>query len=397
MSHLITGDPKPQPGISALLSDRIAAGDFPSAVYLVAEGGRPVFGDALGDAARQPEHHPATLNTIYDLASLTKPMITGLLYARFSERNGLNIDDRVHEHLAEFDRDDKRQITIKHLLSHTSGLPAWRPLYLLAKDKQEALAAIAEQPLEHAPGDRVIYSDLGFIVLGFLLQRLSGLTLVELAAREIFTPLDLQNTFFNPAAAARTGVAACETGNAYERDMCEKMCSVEPVNHLDPLAVARASAKTYAGWRNEVIWGEVHDGNAHFLGGAAGHAGLFSTATETLRLANQFISGLSELLAAGTCELFRQNLTEGLNEARSFAWQLAATKDSTAGTGLPREAFGHTGFTGTSCWIDAVRQRVFILLTNRTHARELPFTNINAVRREFHSLAAQALDGMHVS
>jgi CubicO group peptidase (beta-lactamase class C family) len=149
--------------------------------------------------------------------------------------------------------------------------------------------------------------------------------------------------------------------------------------------------KTYANWRNEIIWGSVHDGNAHFLGGAAGHAGLFSTADETLTLANQFVAGLSQLLSPATCDLFRQNMTEGLNEARSLAWQLAATKDSTAGPNLPPDAFGHTGFTGTSCWVDAARQRVFILLTNRTHARQLPFANINAVRREFHSLAVDAL------
>jgi len=110
-----------------------------------------------------------------------------------------------------------------------------------------------------------------------------------------------------------------------------------------------------------------------------------------LRIANQFIAEQSELLSPETCELFKLNMTEGLNEARSFAWQLAATKDSTAGPALPPNAFGHTGFTGTSCWIDTAAQRVFILLTNRTHNRSLPFANINAVRREFHSLAIAAL------
>jgi CubicO group peptidase (beta-lactamase class C family) len=189
----------------------------------------------------------------------------------------------------------------------------------------------------------------------------------------------LQNTFFNPAAATRTGVAACETGNAYEREMCEKSFSVE-------------SIASYRGWRKEVVWGDVHDGNAHFLGGTAGHAGLFSNAHETLRLANQFIAGRSQLLSAATCKLFQQNMTEGMNEARSFAWQLAATKDSTAGPSLSAEAFGHTGFTGTSCWIDAGRERVFILLTNRTHARALPFANLNVVRREFHKFAVAALN-----
>ena len=362
-----------------MLGERIEEGDFPSAVYVVAEQGRAVFADALGDAVREPESRPATLETIYDLASLTKPLVTGLLCTQLVELGELTLDSSVANYLLEFDRPDKNRITIRELLTHTSGLPAWRPLYLLAMKKESALASIANETLENPPGKRVIYSDLGFIVLGFLLARLTGQRLDQLAMNRIFKRLDLQRTFFNPALAARTGVAACETGNAYERDMCEKSFSVENV-------------AGYRGWRKDVVWGEVHDGNAHFLGGTAGHAGLFSTADETLRLANQFIAGQSQLLSSQTCQLFQQNMTEGLNEARSFAWQLAATEDSTAGPSLPADAFGHTGFTGTSCWIYAHRERVFILLTNRTHARALPFANINAIRREFHRLAVAALD-----
>jgi serine-type D-Ala-D-Ala carboxypeptidase len=366
----------PEATISRLLRDRIDASDFPSAVYVIAENGRAVFADALGDAVREPEHHPATLATIYDLASLTKPFVTGLLCARLVELGELTLDSSVANYLLEFDRPDKNQITIRELLTHTSGLPAWRPLYLLAVEKEAALSAIGNESLLHKPGERVVYSDLGFIVLGFLLQRLIGIELAKLAQQEIITRLSLQHTFFNPSRAARTGVAACETGNAYERDMCER----------------DFPAQRYGGWRDEVIWGEVHDGNAHFLGGAAGHAGLFSTAHEALHLANQFIMGLSAILSARTCELFRENMTKGLNEARSFAWQLAATPESTAGPALPPDAFGHTGFTGTSCWIDPECQRVFILLTNRTHARKLPFANINTVRRDFHTLAVTALE-----
>ena len=368
----------PQPDITEFLKTRIAAGDFPSAVYCVAEHGEAIFADAIGDASREPEPQPTTVETIYDLASLTKPLVTGLLCARMIENGALRLDDSVSQHLVEFDRDDKQTITIRQLLSHTSGLPAWRPLYLLANSRDEALPAIATQPLEYRPGKRVIYSDLGFIALGFLLQRIASLQLADLAMKDIFAPLNLKRTFFNPAAAMRTGIAACETGNAYERDMCER----------------DFPEKTYAGWRNEIIWGSVHDGNAYFLGGAAGHAGLFSTVDETLRIANQFVSRSSELLSPLTCELFRQDMTQGLNEARSLAWQLAASKDSTAGPSLPPDAFGHTGFTGTSCWIDADSQRVFILLTNRTHARPLPFANINGIRREFHTRAVNALNAL---
>jgi CubicO group peptidase (beta-lactamase class C family) len=366
----------PAPDISTMLRGRIYSGDFPSAVYVVAEHGREVFADALGDAVREPEPHAASLETIYDLASLTKPLVTGLLCARLVQSGELTLDSSVANYLLEFDRPDKNHITVRELLTHTSGLPAWRPLYILANGERDgAIAAIAGQPLEYKPGERVVYSDLGFIVLGILLERLTGKRLSQLAESEIFAPLDLTATFFNPKAATRTGAAACENGNAYEREMCERDYAVQ----------------AYADWRRGVIWGEVHDGNAHFLGGAAGHAGLFSTAGETLRLADQFIGSLSQLLDRDTCDLFRRNMTDGLNESRSFAWQLAATKESTAGPSLPLDAFGHTGFTGTSCWIDASRERVYILLTNRTHARPLPFANINHVRRDFHTMAAAAL------
>ncbi|HLR04865.1 MAG TPA: serine hydrolase domain-containing protein [Pyrinomonadaceae bacterium] len=372
----------PEANLSQMLRSRIDAGDFPSAVYVVAENGKAIFADALGDAVRAPEMHAATLETIYDLASLTKPLVTGLLCARLVESGRLTLDSSVAQYLQEFDRADKHQITVRELLTHTSGLPAWRPLYLTAGDKEGALAAMANEKLVYKTGKRVAYSDLGFIVLGFLLQRLTGAPFDQLAQRDIIDPLKLRRTFFNPARELRTDIAASETGNAYELAMCE-----------GDLSSTAPESKSWA-WRKQIIWGEVHDGNAYFLGGAAGHAGLFSTASETLRLANQFIAARSELLSKETCDLFRQNMTKGLNEARSFAWQLAATKDSTAGPALSRDAFGHNGFTGTSCWIDAERQRVFVLLTNRTHDHPLPFININATRRQFHTLAVSALGNL---
>lgn len=362
--------------ISAMLAARIAAGDFPSAVYLISEKGRPAFADALGHAVVDPYRITASLNTIYDLASLTKPLVTGMLCAQLFEKGELTLDSAVAHYLPEFERTDRQMITVRELLTHTSGLPAWRPLYVLAESKRErALGIIANEALEYKPGTRVVYSDLGFIVLGFLLERLTGTELGKLAQAEIIEPLKLQHTFFNPEMALQTGIAACETGNAYERE-----------------GARSSGAENYSSWREHVIWGEVHDGNSYFLGGVAGHAGLFSTANETLRLATQFLAHQSELLNADTCtELFTRNMTEGLEEARSFSWQLAQSPESAAGPALPAGSFGHSGFTGTSCWLDPHHQRVFILLTNRTHARALPFVNINSVRREFHSLAAAAL------
>ncbi len=363
--------------IEALLSERIAAGDFPSAVYLVGERGRIVFEGALGNALCESETHTATLDTIYDLASLTKPLITGLLCARRIERGEFGLDDRVAQHLAEFDTHDKQTITIRQLLTHTSGLPAWCPLALITNNEpKRVLDVIANQTLEAVPGTHVRYSDLGFITLGFLLEKLTHASLAEIAHTEIFAPLELQSTFFNPPASLRDRIAASETGNFYERAMSEEAGLTSEAHN----------------WREHLIQGEVHDGNAYFLGGAAGHAGLFSTAHETFRLVQQFIACETKLLAPETCVLFRTNMTEGLEEARSIAWQLAVTEDSTAGVNLSPDSFGHLGFTGTSCWIDPAYERVFVLLTNRTHAHMLPFTNINAVRRRFHTLAVAALE-----
>jgi serine-type D-Ala-D-Ala carboxypeptidase len=370
-----TDDTARNPDISNLLEEHIKAGDFPSAVYLVAENGRIVFTDALGHSTVEPYRITNKLDTIYDLASLTKPLVTGLLCARRIELGELTLDSSVSHYLPEFDRTDKSMITVRELLTHTAGLPAWRPLYLLAEDEPErAAGAIANLDLEYKPGTRVVYSDLGFIALGILLARMTRHSLAEMAHKEIIEPLGLRQTFFNPEEALQTGIAACETGNAYERDMIEQ-----------------SGAGAYQNCRQRLIWGEVHDGNAYFLGGAAGHAGLFSTAADTFVLAQQFLPESSKLLNRQTCMLFRKNMTPGLEESRSLAWQLAETSESTAGSDLPRDSFGHNGFTGTCLWIDPGQQRVFILLTNRTHARQLPFANINGVRRRFNSLAVAAL------
>jgi serine-type D-Ala-D-Ala carboxypeptidase len=365
----------PNHQLTTLLEKHIETGEFPSAVYLVGERGEIIYTAALGYSVVEPYRLANKPDTIYDLASLTKPLITTLLCAKRIELGELTLDSSVSHYLAEFDRTDKQMITVRELLTHTSGLPAWRPLYLLTEDEPErAAGAIANLTLEYKTGTRVVYSDLGFIALGILLERMTGQRLADLAKHEIFEPLKLEHTFFNPEIALQTGIAACETGNAYEVEMSRQMGD-EP----------------YPNSRQRLIWGEVHDGNAYFLGGAAGHAGLFSNARETFTIAQQFVAAGSKLLKAETCSLFRENMTAGLEEARSIGWQLAATRDSTGGTGLPPDSFGHNGFTGTSLWIDAEHERIFILLTNRTHARALPFANINAVRREFHNLAVKTL------
>src|SRR5215216_3423860 len=320
--------------LTALLEEHINAGEFPSAVYLVGERDQIIYEDAIGHSVVEPYRIANKLDTIYDLASLTKPLVTTLLCARRIELGELTLDSSVSHYLPEFDRTDKQMITIRELLTHTSGLPAWQPVYLLTEDQPDrAAGAIASLDLEYKPGTRVVYSDLGFIALGILLERTMHQRLAEMAKHEIFEPLKLQQTFFNPEIALQTGIAACENGNTYERDMSKQM-----------------GAGEYANSRQRLIWGEVHDGNAYFLGGAAGHAGLFSTARETFVIAQQFLGESTRLLIPETCRMFRENMTEGLEEARSIGWQLAATKDST-GANLPPDSFGHNGFTGTCVWI----------------------------------------------
>ena len=369
--------------ISNLLSERIAAGDFPSSVYLVAEKGEIVFGEALGRAVAEPREIAVEFSTIYDLASLTKVLVTGLLCAKLLESGRVEISDPLSKYFAQFNSTDKKEITLRHLLTHTSGFTAWKPFYLLTdafsydEKKERVTELIAAEPLINAPDAKVVYSDLNFILLGFLFEEIYGARLGAIAEKEIFAPLKLAKTFFNPPAELKEKIAASERGNNYEKQTCRE-------NGYD--------TEKYP-WRTDVIWGEVHDGNAYFLNDAAGHAGLFSTAEEVLKIARQFLPGRAELLKPETCSMFSTDLTPGLNEVRSIAFQLAATPEST-GAGLTPDSFGHLGFTGTSLWLEPETERILILLTNRTHAHSLPFVNINSTRREFHRLAIDALENL---
>lgn len=367
--------------ISAFLSERIADNDFPSAVYLVAEKGQIVFHDALGNAVVTPKVIPATLDTIYDLASLTKPLVTGLLASKLIEAKELWLNDAVRHFVRAFDVTDKQNIVIENLALHTSGLPAWLPLDQLAKSRERVLEIISKQSLEFDPDSQVLYSDLNFIVLQAVIEQIVGKGLDQIAGSQIFEPLGLLDTDFNPAPEKRPRIAASEKGRRYEHQM-----------RLDRGVISRADLDSHSRL-DAVIWGEVHDGNAKFMGGVAGHAGLFSTAGEAFKIATQFLPQYSELLTPDFCSIFTEDFEPELNEHRSFAFQLASTEGSTAGTSMSPQSFGHNGFTGTSLWIDPVKDRIFILLTNRTHNHPLPFANINSVRRRFHDIAIEELEG----
>jgi len=372
------------PEISDFLQQRIDANDFPSAVYLVAEKGEVRFRHALGNAVVEPEPIAAEIETVFDLASLTKVLATGLIAAKLIESGELSPDDTVAKLLPEIPSGHNAAITLRELLTHTSGLPAWRPFYLLSDDPSEVAATIVA--MEQTSGDRkVLYSDPGFILLGKIIERATARTLDSLFGQEVIEPLELApwDIAFDPLHDILISrVAASETGNLHEKLVCEEM------GYLTEVEAAEAARH----FRSEVIWGEVHDGNAYFMGGIAGHAGLFGTAEAVLKIALQFLPGYTSVLRPETCGLFTTNYTPGMNEHRSFAFQLASTPDSTAGKLMSPQSFGHLGFTGTSLWIDPVKERIFILLTNRTHAHPLPFVNINSVRRRFHDLAIEAFD-----
>ena len=383
--------------ISTFLASRIAAGDFPSAVYLVAEKGEIIALDAIGHAVVRPEPIKAGIDTIYDLASLTKPLVTALLCSMLIENKEIRLDDPIGKFIDGFKERDKSAVTVKNLVTHTSGFRAWLPFYLGKgapaaegqkigfcdkKIKDFVLDEILRRPVANAVNSRVVYSDLNFILLGQVIEKLYGRDLNYILVTELYEKLGLFRTFFGGDNLMRNEIAASELGNGFEKQTCIEQGFLSPA----------AAKQTLSGFREELIWGEVHDGNAFYMGGVAGHAGLFSTAEETFKIAQQFLPARTTLLSPEICDLANTNFTPTLNEHRSLGFQLASTSESTAGTKMSPESFGHLGFTGTSLWIDGIKDRVFILLTNRTHDHTLPFVNINSVRRTFHDIAIEYLD-----
>ena len=383
--------------ISSLLRSRIDAGDFPSAVYLVAEKGEIKFHDALGYAVVEPERIEAKVDTIYDLASLTKPLVTGLLAAIAIEAGEIKLGSPIGDFFPDFKNSGISDLTVQDLATHVSGMPAWIPLYLLAKSRVSVGKALANLQCSLERGAKVEYSDLNFIALAFAIE---GLRIDHEYGYDVIDQLGLMRTAFNPLNESwvpglkASEIAASEKGNEYEKQTCIEQRYL-PAHPNDNPATGSPNDEIHtphSAFRTQTIWGEVHDGNAYFMGGVAGHAGLFSTAEEVFKIAQQFLPNYTQLLKPETCELFRTNFTKGMNEDRSFAFQLASTEGATAGTRMSPESFGHNGFTGTSLWIDPVKERVFVLLTNRTHDHPLPFVNINSVRRRFHDLAVELLD-----
>jgi CubicO group peptidase (beta-lactamase class C family) len=300
--------------------------------------------------------------TIYDLASLTKVVGTTTAVMILFDEGKIRLDDRVVQYIPEFTGGSKDAVTIRMLLEHRSGLPAGRDLWRISSTPEEARAAVISTPLFAAPGRFVEYSDLGADMLGFVVEVVSGQKLDQFLEARVFAPLGMTDTRFRPDGSLRGRIAPTE---------------------LNPP-------------RGYPLRGEVHDENAYALGGVAGHAGLFSTASDLAVFAQMMLNGGSyngsRIVADSTVKIF----TRRAAATRALGW------DTCGGTGscgeyLSHSAYGHTGFTGTSLWIDPEREMFVVLLTNRVHAAKArrPAKVISDVRADLADAAALAVTDSH--
>jgi CubicO group peptidase (beta-lactamase class C family) len=310
-------------------------GSFPGASWAVGTLDGIEEADALGHAVAVPLRIPATPDTIYDCASTTKVLVTTILVLQAVAEGRIALDDEY------------RGFTYRELLSHSSGLRAWLPLYALG----DYLAAIEERGREHARGEQVVYSDLNFILLYYALQEVLG-DYRTAARTRIFEPLGLRDSYFDPPASLKPRIAATEWGQRFEYGMC----------------ATRSVA--FTGFREGLMWGDTNDGNSFHAGGTAGNAGLFATARDVFRILQGFVRG--ELVPRELVEESKREQAPG----RGLGWQRN-------GPGLSSESFGHMGFTGTSVWVDG--ERIFVLLTNRVHPCAAPIA-MQRIRGEFHRL-----------
>ncbi len=335
--------------ISKLVENSIAEKVFPGAVVHILTNEKTLYHKAFGFRCVKPKRLPMLCTTFFDLASLTKPIVVGTLCMQFVESGKLSLNTPAEKYLPEFKH---RNVTLAHLLTHTSGLPAWHPTYLRAASHEAVIPYLSEVPLGFEPGEKVVYSCLGYIVLGKLLERVARQSLDKLAQRCIFMPLGMELTRFNPPQTWHEYCAATEDSNSFERRM--------------------ANYERYD-WREGVIVGRVHDENAHFLGGISGNAGLFSTSRDLGKFCRMLMNNGGDLLRSESLRIMRQ-VASADGGRRCIGW--AVTDD---------ECLYHTGFTGTSIRICTKRKLAAILLTNRVH----PDANRHGIiefRKMFHNL-----------
>ncbi|HEY3505548.1 MAG TPA: serine hydrolase domain-containing protein [Actinocatenispora sp.] len=336
--------------VRGLLSAARDARLFSGAAWSVGTADGPVERGTLGTLAT--DGAPVADDTLWDLASVTKPIV-GLAALALVERGALGLDDTVGEYLPDHRDTDQAAITVRQLLTHTSGLPGRQPLFRLHRNRSDLVAALAALPLRARPGTAVEYSSAGFMVLGRVLAAASGLGLAELVAGTVTGPVGMSDTGFRPSAADRERCAATED------------CP----------------------WRGRVVVGTVHDENAEVLGGVAGHAGLFGTHADLAGLGIALLR--NGFLSPRTIALAGTSHTDQLGLRRGLGWQCRDAEGSPAGDLFGPDSYGHTGFTGTSLWIDPTLGRYAVLLTNRVHpSRHTP--GFDRIRSRFHTMAAIA-------
>ena len=355
---------------AALLDQAVEARVFPAAVAEVGtrEGAR--WSHAAGAHTFDPLAPLTTPGTIFDLASLTKVLATATLAMRAVDDGRLHLDDAVAEWIAEWRGHDRAETTVRDLLAHCAGLPAYLPFYRDHTGRREFEHAICSLPLEYPPRSASVYSDLGFILLGFILEDAA-----------------------TPAATRRAGTFEPAASLDAQFHRVATFLTREPLTFRLPRAWRPFTAPTEVDpWRGRLLTGEVHDENAWALSGVAGHAGLFGTAGAVGSFARAMLRTLAgdRLLAhPGTARLFAQR--SGVRgSSRALGWD-TMLPTSSCGTRLSASAIGHTGFTGTSLWIDVERDLYVVLLTNRVHpTRENE--QIRAFRPRFHDAVVEAVE-----
>jgi uncharacterized protein YbbC (DUF1343 family)/CubicO group peptidase (beta-lactamase class C family) len=321
--------------VDSVIQEAIADGNVPGAVLVVGHNGKVIYRKAYGHRSLEPRRELMTLDTIFDLASLTKVVATTTAVMQLMELGKIRLNDPVAKYIPEFAQNGKDDITIRQLLTHYSGLAPDIDLTPAFDSKESAYRlAFAETPVQ-APGSAFVYSDTNFIVLGSLVERISGEALDEYAAKHIFAPLKMTRTRFLPPAAWKAKIAPTE----YDE-------------------------------HEHMLRGVVHDPRARRMGGVAGHAGLFSTGDDLAKFAQALLDGGDGILSSVTVAKMTSPETPPTAPVlRGFGWDIDSPFSSNRGDLLPVGSFGHTGWTGTSLWVDPTTQTYIILLTNAVHPR----------------------------
>ncbi len=379
--------------IDSLIQKAVDQEDIPGAVVRIQQGDSILHHKAYGFAQKykyglEPLENPKEMSRyhLFDLASLTKVFATTYGIMLLADRGEFMIDDPIHKYLPEFSEGAKGEITIRHLLTHSSGLTQWYPLYYKASDKIDRLKVISEMPLKWQVGEGRHYSDLGFMLLGDIIERVSEKSLDQFLADELYQPLNLQHTTFNPLQKSNETIAATSHGNPFEKRMVYDDEFGYEVD-VDP--------RSWNGWREYTLKGEVNDGNAWYAnGGVAGHAGLFSTAGELQVMIDLLLNngrhGGKRLISKAVIDTF---LTKDRYE-NGLGW--AMDKDFIAAKGTPDGTFGHTGFTGTNVVVIPELKLSIIFLTNRQNEglqQDGTYFNLNSLRQEIVNIVMKSTDG----